>query len=251
MPARLSPVVRVRRGLAVVAVDLPGVAAFLTTRDGGVSAAPYESLNLSTSVGDAESAVTENRRRVAAAAGVAPDRLVRPRQVHGATVAEVDGPANPEADALVTSAPDVAVSVHVADCVPVLLAARDGSRVGVAHAGWRGLAAGVLPAAVRAVATSGVRAVVGPSISARRYQVGPEVAERFTEVDGALSSDEGDRSRLDLVAVALCQLRDAGVADDDIAVVDATTDDPMFFSARAASPTGRFALVAIRTMGPT
>ncbi|HEV2428160.1 MAG TPA: polyphenol oxidase family protein [Acidimicrobiales bacterium] len=249
LPVRLTPTIAVRAGLAVVDLELPGVRAFVTTRDGGVSRPPFGALNLSFSVGDDETAVTENRRRVAAAAGVDPGRLVAPRQVHGADVAVVDGSADVEADAVVTSAEDLAVAVLVADCVPVLLVARDESRVGVAHAGWRGLDAGVLPAAVREVGPGEVRAVIGPAISARRYQVGPEVAERFADVDGAVQPDEGDRSRLDLVAVALAQLRAAGVDDESIAVLDATTDDDAYFSARAASPTGRFALVAVRTMG--
>ena len=194
--------------------------------------------------------MAENRRRVAAAAGVGPDRLVTARQVHGARVAAVDSPGGAfEADALVTDRVDLAIGVLVADCVPVLLASADGSRIAVAHAGWRGLAEGVLGAAVAAVGGA-VRAVVGPSISARRYQVGPDVADLFAGVPGALAPDAGDRSRLDLVAVALAQLRGAGVDDADLSVVDASTDDPEYFSARAASPTGRFALVAVRTMGP-
>ncbi len=249
MPARLGAAAVERAGLPVVGLDLPGVRALVTTRAGGESRAPYDSLNLSFAVGDDDRAVAENRRRVAAAAGVDPDRLVTARQVHGAIVASVDDPdASLEADALVTDRDDLAIGVLVADCVPVLVAAADGSRIGVAHAGWRGLAAGVLPATVRAMGRERVRAVVGPAISARRYQVGPEVAGLFAGVDGAVLPDAGDRSRLDLVAVTVAQLRDAGVDDADLAVVDATTDDDRFFSARAASPTGRFALVAVRTM---
>ncbi|MDE3064695.1 MAG: peptidoglycan editing factor PgeF [Acidobacteriota bacterium] len=226
-----------------------GVDAFVTGRAGGVSEAPYDTLNLGAHVGDAPANVEENRRRVASAAGVAPDRLVTARQVHGSRVAFVDDPAGEvEADGLVTDDPALAVAVLVADCVPVLLS-DGGSRVGVVHAGWRGLAAGVLANAVACFERpDDLRVLLGPSIGSR-YQVGPEVASHFEDVEGALTPDVADRSLLDLRIVAAHQLEALGVLDDRIAVTREHSGDAEFFSDRAQRPCGRFALVGRLSIG--
>lgn len=222
-----------------------GVDAFLTGRLGGVSEGPYDSLNLGDHVGDEPDHVGENRRRVAAAVRVAPDKLLIARQVHGAVVHSLNAPLHDlVGDALVTSNPNLAVAVLVADCLPIALCDDDG-RVAVVHAGWRGLQAGVIRAAVNQFDEElALTAFIGPRISAAGYQVGPEVAEQFASIEGAVLPDEGDRSRLDLVAVALAQLRRAGVRADTTYVSTQVTDGgTAFFSDRAQRPCGRFGLV--------
>jgi len=225
-----------------------GVDAFVTDRFGGVSVGPYAALNLGDHVGDDVAAVTENRRRVATAVGVAPERLAIVRQVHGADVASVEyaDPAT-EADALVVDGPNHAAAILVADCVPLVIASPTTRRLAVIHAGWRGLAAGVIAAAAREVGGDPQqwRVGVGPSISAEGYQVGPEVAQHFADIEGAVRDDVGDRSRVDLRRVALYQLLEVGVAGDHVTLATACTDGgDVFFSDRAERPCGRFALVA-------
>ena len=239
-----------RRGaLRVLALDSLrefGVDALITTREGGVSEAPFDSLNLGAHVGDDPRRVATNRARLATTMRVSPDRLVMVAQVHGANVLEVEGPLQGEADALVTSSRDTAIAVLVADCLPIVLADASRRRVGVVHAGWRGLAAGVLANALaRFDDVRSVHAIIGPGVSPRVYQVGPEVAENFRDVPGAVLADAGDRSRLDLRAIALHQLGAAGVSSSHVeAVPDVTDGGGLFFSDRASRPTGRFALVA-------
>lgn len=174
--------------------DLPGalrpvfaagrVGALMSTRAGGVSAAPWDSLNLGTAVGDDPEAVAENRARFALALGGTPTFL---RQVHGTRVLRLplaEG-TPPEADACYTTEPGVACVIQVADCLPVLLAASAGRGVAAAHAGWRGLAGGVLEATVaRLVDATGCRsseieAWLGPCIGPQRFEVGADVLQGF------------------------------------------------------------------------
>jgi YfiH family protein len=160
----------------------PGVKALSTLRVGGASLAPYESLNLGDHVGDAAEAVAANRQtlRAAAALPAEPDWLV---QVHGARVRNLDEPAPAAAahDGAVTRTPGRICAILTADCLPVLLAAEDGSAVGAAHAGWRGLAGGVIEAAVQAlgVPPPALLAWLGPAIGPGAFEVGPEVREAF------------------------------------------------------------------------
>jgi polyphenol oxidase len=165
-----------------------GVGALMSTRAGGVSREPFASLNLGTAVGDDPAAVAENRRRFAAATGAAPVWL---KQVHGTRVVTLTpadaAPGAPvhDADACVTSEPGVACVIQVADCLPVLFAAPEGRAVAGAHAGWRGLAAGVLEATVAALCRhSGaeprdIEAWLGPCIGANEFEVGPDVLAGF------------------------------------------------------------------------
>ena len=254
MPVELSLTPTTRDGLVVYEIEpvrALGVDAFITGRSGGVSGEPYDSLNLATHVGDNLAHVLENRRRVARAIGVDADRLITAQQVHGDDVLEVvEAPHEYVGDGLVTSRSDLALAILVADCVPVLLVDPRDGRFALAHAGWRGLYHGVLDsAAARFLDPRRMHAVVGPAISLERYQVGPEVAEQFTHVPGAVVADEGDRSRLDLAAVTIHQLRALGVEDERITRVrDVTDDTSKFFSDRAARPCGRFALVARRAV---
>jgi len=227
-----------------------GVDAFVTDRFGGVSAGPYDSLNLAEHVGDDEDHVRENRVRVATAAGVELDRFVTVRQVHGDRVldAALVAPGD-EADALVSDDPTLAIAILVADCVPLVLADESTKRFAVVHAGWRGLAAGVIARSLDALSPKGTHAFIGPAISKDGYQVGPEVASHFIHIAGALGADRGDRSRLDLRLVAVHQLLAAGVRDDRIALSREVTDGgSVFFSDRAQRPCGRFSVVARRAV---
>jgi len=242
----------IRGGLTIYPVQSVvelGVDAFVTDRFGGVSVAPYDSLNLGDHVSDEASDVKENRRRVAKAANVDSAHLVIVRQVHGATVLDAtNATAESEADGLVTERDDVALAMLVADCVPILLVDEASSRFALVHAGWRGLAEGVIKKALDLFNDAAtVHAFLGPSISSESYQVGPEVARHFVDIDGALLADGSDRSRLDLRHVASRQLINAGVLDEFIVRSRQVTDGgEVFFSDRAQRPCGRFALVAKR-----
>jgi YfiH family protein len=210
-------------------LELAGAHVRFTGRAGGVSEGPYASLNLGCWTDDDPSAVRENRRR---AADGAP--LAFARQVHGTRVLTLDGPTEriEEADGVVIRARGVAALVLTADCLPVALAAPDA--VAMLHAGWRGLAGGVLEAGVEALGGDGpVHAAIGPGAGGCCYEVGEDVAARFP-------ASARDGRRLDLKAVAAQRLRAAGVA----AVLDVgrcTMCEPdVFFSHRVSGPvTGR------------
>jgi YfiH family protein len=227
------------------------VGACMSTRNGGVSAAPWASLNVGTSVGDEPAHVAANRARFAAELdGALPVFLC---QVHGTHVVRVDA-AVPndriEADAAVTNQTGVACTVQVADCLPVLLCDRAGRAVGAAHAGWRGLAGGVLDAAVAAVcdaaecAPHDVVAWLGPCIGPRRFEVGDDVriafggGERFV----ACTRKDGTAGWLaDLAGLGEDRLRTIGV--DAVSRSGACTveDSSNFFSFRRDGVTGRLA----------
>lgn len=220
-----------------------------TTRRGGISAAPFDSLNLGRSTGDDPNAVTANRRAVLDALGLDPASVAYAGQVHGTRIAEVRAPGlQPGADALLTRVPGVALTVTTADCLPIVFTAP--GTVCAAHSGWRGTAAGMPRAALEAVCSASgaspaeVVAHLGPAIGPCCYVVGPEVAERFpaeavTRVDG--------RPRLDLCASAAAQLRTAGMRGANIHVVRACTacePDWYFSHRRDAGHTGRHWAVA-------
>jgi YfiH family protein len=229
----------------------------VTTRDGGVSTGGYAALNLGLSTGDDPRAVAENRRRAAAALGF--PRFVSARQVHGSVVREVgredDVPG--EADALVTAVPGVLLAVLGADCPGVLVVDPERRALAVVHAGWRGTAGGVLPAAVHALRErygsrpETLHAVVGPGISARRYEVGPDVADPLRRsaagAEACLVRGSGDRWHADLPGVLRRQLLALGVPDHAIEASDACTHDDAarFFSHRRdGAAAGRHALLA-------
>jgi YfiH family protein len=253
VPVTLNLAARSRGALPLYELDTMrewGVDAFVTGRDGGVSDAPYGSLNLGTHVDDDPTFVAENRRRVAVALGLDAAGLVTSSQVHGAHVNDVDEWHGEPlvGDAMVSTRDDVALCVLVADCLPLLFVDPAGPRFAVAHAGWRGLAAGVIAATLTRFENPGaVRVVIGPHISPHGYQVGPEVAQHFGDVDGAVLEDVEDRSRLDLTAIALHQLDRGGVDVSGVALCALATDGgSIFFSDRAQRPCGRFGLVARR-----
>jgi YfiH family protein len=236
-----------------------------------VSAPPFASLNLALHVGDSEEAVWDNRRRVLRALGLAPTWFVEAEQVHGAEVAVIgeswfskdagERCVAAGADALVTSLPDVALSLYFADCVPVFLAEPTGRVVGLAHAGWRGTARGVAPATLRTMcvefdlAPSEVVAIVGPCVGLCCYEVGDRVMQRVaaslppnSDV-GAIARRAPNASKwlLDLAAANIAQLENAGVPAGTIESIGRCTccEREVFFSARGDGPlTGRCGALA-------
>ncbi len=219
---------------------LPGVVAGFSTRHGGVSAAPYASLNLGLSTGDDDARVRANRHRLVEDLGFSAGRLAVAGQVHGAQVLEVTAPGLfPGFDAMVTRTPGLLLGITAADCAAVLLA-DDGARVvGACHAGWRGAVARIVEKTVAAMARLGaeparVRAYVSPCISMDNFEVGPEVASQFAP-SFVHHLPGQDRPRVDLKAAIAAQLTAAGLAPEAVEVSPhctfAETDD--FFSHRA------------------
>ncbi|MEM7270327.1 MAG: peptidoglycan editing factor PgeF [Pseudomonadota bacterium] len=187
------------------------------TRLGGVSDDRYEGLNCGQGSEDDPNAVRENRRRVAETLNV--DHLQSLYQVHSADVITLKGPLEdrPKADAMVTTRAGLAIGALHADCAPVLFEAEDGAIVGAAHAGWRGALAGVTDETIKAMRRLGadkISAAVGPTISQRAYEVGPEFMDAFMAEDPEsqrfFAGGEGDRMHFDLPGYLLARLRDAG-----------------------------------------
>ncbi|HEY8521758.1 MAG TPA: peptidoglycan editing factor PgeF [Gammaproteobacteria bacterium] len=224
----------------------PGVRAWVSERGGGVSVGRYAGLNLGTHVGDDPAAVAENRRRLAAAAGL-PAEPVWLEQVHGRRVLDLDADERAPADGAVTGRRGVVCAVLTADCLPVLLCDRAGRRVGVAHAGWRGLLAGVLPAAVDAmgVPPDELLAWLGPAIGPDAFEVGEEVRAAYVAQDPAAAScfapNARGRWQADLYELARQSLAGAGVTEIHGGGFCTYTERERFFSHRREGPTGRFA----------
>jgi polyphenol oxidase len=196
-----------------------GVCAAFTLRAGGVSASPFDTLNVGAHVGDGPERVGENRARVRAALAL-PHEPRWLEQVHGSDVVEIRAAAPsppPRADAAIARERGAVAVIQVADCLPVLLAGADGSCVAAAHAGWRGLAAGVLEATVERLATepSGLIAWLGPAIGAQHFEVGAEVREAFLAHDRAAAvafrANERGRWQCDLLTLARQRLQQVGV----------------------------------------
>ncbi len=226
-----------------------GVRALVTTRRGGVSTGAYASLNLATHVGDDDRAVTANRHRLRHALGL-PSEPCWLEQVHGIAVAELPRKAPGGADAAVTFAHGQVCAVLVADCLPVFLASRTGDRVGIAHAGWRGLAGGVVEATVQSLRAEPASLVawLGPSIGPGAFEVGREVRDAFVARDpgaaDAFQPGREDRLFADLPALARRRLAAAGVAEVYGGGL-CTYDDPArFYSYRRDGATGRMAALA-------
>lgn len=215
MPGPLAPHLLVPDWPAPAAVR-----AVCTTRHGGVSAPPFDTLNLGDHVRDDPAAVAINRQRLGDA--LAPARPVFLRQVHGTEVLTLDAatPDGAEADACVTTARAVACTIMVADCLPVLFARRDGLAVGAAHAGWRGLAAGVLEATARSLQSLGGAgewvAWLGPCIGPTAFEVGPDVVQAMEAADPGASACFNPHAEgkwlADLPALARRRLLAAGAA---------------------------------------
>ena len=220
------------------------VKACVTTRAGGVSQAPFDSLNLGDHVEDSPEAVLENRRRLTEAFHIQPAWL---RQVHGVSVVEANPGRIAEADGSWTSTPGIACTSMTADCLPALFCNRAGTRVAAAHAGWRGLAAGVLEAAVESLETEPADVLVwlGPAIGPQAFEVGPEVREAFVQqlpstAQAFVPSRNPGKFMADIYQLARLRLAARGVT----AVYGGgfcTVSDPRFFSYRRSPCTGRFA----------
>ncbi len=208
--------------LEILTSDSLGVRHGFFTRKGGASSGIFAGLNCGAGSTDQAEIVAINRTRVAEAMEVAPDHLVGVHQVHSAEVVTVAGPLplRPRADALVTATPGVALSVLTADCQPVLFADPQAGVIGAAHAGWRGSVDGVLEATLAAMEALGasrdqITAVIGPCISQRAYEVGPEFFDTFMAEDTGNSrffaNGTGDRMLFDLPGYGLHRLRAAGI----------------------------------------
>lgn len=253
-----------------------GIVHGFSTRLGGVSPEPYASLNLGPlvkGVGDANTSISENYRRLRRALGLERRPRAEVRQVHGWDVWLVEGrPVRledaPRADALVTADATRMLTIRTADCVPVLLASRDGRAVGAVHAGWRGVVAGVVEATVRAmrerlgVDAAELLGTIGPCIGGEAFEVGPEVVAAFDAAglkEAKVPDGEDGKPRLDLRAAVRLQLLRAGMAAELIDTTDRCTyrDAEAFFSHRrdvthhGRRDTGRMAAVIVARAGDT
>lgn len=213
------------------------------TRKGGASSGVFHGLNCGPGSSDLAEAVEINRARVAEAMGVGPDRLQTVHQVHSPRVLTIDSPTDPrpQADALVTATPGLALAVLTADCQPVLFADAEAGVIGAAHAGWRGTQDGVLEATLDAMEALGadrarITAVIGPTISQAAYEVGPEFVENFIDDDPRnarfFANGPGDRALFDLPALGLARLREAGVGHAEWTRHCTYRDAERFFSYR-------------------
>jgi YfiH family protein len=241
------------RGLDWIIPEWPApknVRALMTTRNGGVSTGACATMNVAGNDADDPDAVARNKQLVEAVVGVPPAWL---SQVHGTSVVDfdrVDAAAGaPKADAAVSSRAARALAVRVADCLPVLFCDKAGTRVGAAHAGWRGLAAGVLEATVAAmnVAPKNLIAWMGPAIGPTAFEVGDDVRDEFVDLDGYAAAafdpypGRPDKWLADLYALAGLRLQAAGVKaiyGGDLCTV---SDPARFFSYRRDKTPGRMA----------
>lgn len=234
-----------------------GLTHAVLTRIGGVSRGPYATLNLGHTVGDDLAAVEENHRRALGVLGLEPRQVVSPYQVHGARVGVIGrahlGTVQPATDALVTIVPAVPLLMRFADCAPVLLFDPVRRGVGMAHAGWRGVVAGVVEATIQTMTErlgcnpADLWAGIGPTIGPCCYAVGPEVAgamEAASPPGAGVVREADGRTYLDLPAVVEAQLRAAGVGQVEDAHLCTACHVEEFFSHRAErGRTGRFGVV--------
>nr|WP_313402739.1 peptidoglycan editing factor PgeF [Pseudomonas sp.] len=220
------------------------VRACVTTRSGGVSVAPFDTFNLGDHVDDDPAAVASNRAHLVDMLGCQPAWL---RQVHGILVAEADPAVVIEADGNWTATPGIACTAMTADCLPALFCDRAGTRVAAAHAGWRGLAGGVLEATVKALGVAPQELLVwlGPAIGPSAFEVGAEVREAFVQQHaeaasafvpsvnaGKFMADIYQLARIRLAAIGVTSVSGGGLC---------TYSDPRFYSYRRSARTGRFA----------
>jgi polyphenol oxidase len=244
-----------------LAIDLPGARAMFTTRRGGFSEGPYASLNLGRLTSDRPEAVQRNRAKLQDEVGIPPAHI---RQVHGTTVRRItslpvagvaplpdEGVELPEADGQATPLREVAPMVLVADCLPIALAGKSangsgGAAVAMLHAGWRGLAAGIVAEGVQALrelrVAGRIEAAIGPGAGGCCYEVGEEVHAEFASFGPNVRRGRN----LDLKTIARRQLRAAGVAEvHDAGLCTICSDESLFFSHRRdLGVTGRHAGIA-------
>jgi YfiH family protein len=228
----------------------PGLRHGFFTREGGVSEGLYASLNCGPGSSDRPEAVQENRRRVAAAMGVAADALCTLYQVHGRDVVTVTAPfggERPKADGLVTNRPGLALGILTADCAPVLFADASAGVIGACHAGWRGAEAGVTDATIAAMERLGAKAahitaVIGPTIAQASYEVGPEFPKPFLAADQRAArfftpSPRAGHFQFDLPGYLVSRLAGRVGTVHDMAL-DTRTDPQRFFSFRRTTLAG-------------
>jgi len=232
--------------LTAGALKLSGVAHAFFTRRGGVSKGVYASLNGGVGSGDAPEAVAENRARMAAALGLAPDRLAVPYQVHSPDAVALSGhwagDARPRCDGVVTATPGLALGVTGADCGMILFADPNARIVGAAHAGWKGALTGVIEATVAAMERLGARrsdiaSAIGPCIAQSSYEVGPEFVAAFAEAGERtelffVASVRPGHSMFDLKAYIADRIARAGVGGFEDLRLDTYADEEHFFSYR-------------------
>jgi polyphenol oxidase len=222
------------------------------TREGGVSRGVYKSLNGGVGSSDAPESVAENRARMAAALGVAPECLLTAYQIHSPDVVVADAPwtpeARPRADAIVTRTPRLAIGVSTADCGPLLFADSQAGVIGAAHAGWRGAFTGVIEATVAAMEKLGAErarivAALGPAIRQPNYEVGPEFVARFmaASADNArffTPSERDDHAMFDLAGYIADRVQRAGIVEfEDLALCN-YAEPERFFSYRRTTQRG-------------
>lgn len=237
---------------------IPAIGHGVSLRSGGVSEGPYASLNLGLHVGDDAEHVIENRRRAAEALGFPLSAMVCAEQIHGARVSVVSAKdvgkgatdyatAIPGVDAFITAAPDVLLSLYFADCLPIFFASTEGSVVGLAHAGWRGLVGGVLENTVTmliqvfGIAPNNVVVGIGPGIGPCCFEVGPEVAAQFP---ASVVDRVGEKPRVDLATAAALRLTECGILPKNLhsaAECTACHGDRYFSHRRDQGKTGRMA----------
>ncbi|HEY4031528.1 MAG TPA: peptidoglycan editing factor PgeF [Caulobacteraceae bacterium] len=225
-------------------LDLPGVRHAFFTREGGVSAGVYQSLNVGVGSKDDPEAVQENRVRAAAALGVELSHLLTCYQIHSNIAVTAEGPfaQRPEADALVTRTAGLACGALAADCAPILLADGEARVVAAAHAGWKGALGGVVAATVDAMVAQGAKrqrivAAVGPCIGQTSYEVGAEFMDRFSvEAPGSerffAAGRAPEKRQFDLPGFVLQRLAEAGVEQAEWTGRDTCADENLFFSNR-------------------
>ncbi|HYH44018.1 MAG TPA: peptidoglycan editing factor PgeF [Burkholderiales bacterium] len=228
----------------------PHVKALITTRAGGVSEGPHESLNVGFSTADTSAAVEANRARLRRLLPQDPRWL---KQVHGARVVEADTVLDrPEADASIARNPGTVSAIQVADCLPILFTNRAGSVVAAAHAGWRGLAAGVIDSTVAAMGGDPreMLAYVGPGIGPLYFEVGDEVREAYVSRDAgaapAFTRKEPAKWLADLPALARRALRRCGITDIYGCDLCTYSNPARFYSYRRDGETGRMAALIWR-----
>jgi len=227
---------------AFTASNLKGARHGFFGRQGGVSTGIYATLNAGTGSKDDADAVRTNRARIADAMQVAPTHLIGVHQVHSPTAVFIDAPwsgERPQADALVTKTPGLAISVLTADCTPVLLIDAKAGVIAAAHAGWKGAIGGVLENTVALMRTHGANkiiAAIGPCIHQRSYEVGPEFRDRFisesADYDRFFVAGSDAKFQFDLPAFCAARLADSGISDIEIAPLDTYSEEPLLFSHR-------------------
>jgi polyphenol oxidase len=224
---------------------IPGLRHAFFTREGGVSAGVYQSLNGGLGSNDDPANVAENRRRMAEAMGVAPQRLLNAFQIHSSDAVVATGPwqgvARPRADAIVTRTEGLAIGITAADCGPILLVDPNARVIGAVHAGWKGALTGIVESTVDAMEKLGAErggmvAAIGPLIRQHSYEVGGEFVERFVDADAEnavffIPSERERHAMFDLAGLIRMRLENAGVLMIDDVGVD-TYSDERFYSYR-------------------